>query len=60
MMDKQSGETRNAANGERPAHFMGAEDALRRAAKKARKRAIETSGYVPTWRDGKIVHDTEV
>ena len=60
MMDKQNNETRNAANGERPAHFIGAEDALCRAAKKARKRAIETTGSVPTWRDGKIVYDTEV
>lgn len=33
--------------------------ALRRAAKKARQRAIDTDGYVPTWRNGKIVHDTE-
>ena len=24
------------------------------------KRAIETTGSVPTWRDGKIVYDTEV
>ena len=34
--------------------------AMRRAAVKARRRAIETKGYVHTWRDGKIVHDTEV
>lgn len=33
--------------------------ALRRAAKKARQRAIDNDGYVPTWRDGKIVHETE-
>ena len=33
--------------------------AMRRAAKEARKRAIDNFGYVPTWRDGKIVHDTE-
>lgn len=33
--------------------------AMRRAAKKARKRAIDNDGYVATWRDGKIVHDTE-
>ena len=59
-MDKQNDETRNTAKGERPAHFIGAEDALRRAAIKARKRAIETTGSVPTWRDGKIVYDTEV
>ena len=34
--------------------------ALRRAAVKARRRAIETTGSVPTWRDGKIVYETEV
>ena len=33
--------------------------ALRRAAYKARKRAIALDGYVATWRDGKIVYDTE-
>lgn len=33
--------------------------AMHRAAKEARKRAIDKFGYVPTWRDGKIVHDTE-
>ena len=58
-MDKQNDEARKAAEGERPAHFVGAEAALRRAAEKARKRAIETTGSVPTWRDGKIVYDTE-
>ena len=59
-MDKQNDETRSPAKRERPAHFIGAEAAMRRAAKKARKRAIETTGSVPTWRDGKIVYDTEV
>ena len=33
--------------------------ALRRAAYKARKRAIALDGYVATWRDGKIVYDTQ-
>lgn len=37
----------------------GALDALKRAAKKARKRAIALNGYVATWRDGRIVYDTE-
>ena len=46
-MDKQNDEARKAAKGERPAHFIGAEAALRRAAEKARKRAIETTGSVP-------------
>ena len=33
--------------------------AMCRAAKKARQRAIDDEGYVATWRDGKIVYDTE-
>ena len=33
--------------------------AMRRAAKKARQRAIDNDGYVETLRDGKIVRDTE-
>ena len=37
----------------------GALAAMRRAAKKARQRAIDDEGYVATWRDGKIVYDTE-
>ena len=44
----------------RSADSIGAEAALRRAAVKARRRAIETTGSVPTWRDGKIVYETEV
>ena len=34
--------------------------AAKRAAIKARRRAIVTQGYVATWRDGKMYHDTEV
>ena len=44
---------------ESDAFFEGVDAAMRRAAKEARKRAIETTGCVPTWRDGKIVYDTE-
>lgn len=44
----------------RSADSVAAEAAMRRAAIKARKRAIETTGSVPTWRDGKIVYETEV
>ncbi len=40
--------------------FVGAEAALKRAAIKARRRAIEVSGSVAIYRDGKIVHVTEV
>ena len=42
------------------AELIGAEAALKRAAIKARKRAIETRGYVPTWRNGRLEYDTEV
>ena len=38
----------------------GVDAAMRRAAVEARRRAIETLGSVPTWRDGEIVYDTEV
>ena len=34
--------------------------ALRRASIEARRRAIETTGYVATWRNGEMVYDTEV
>ena len=33
--------------------------ALRRAAYKARKRDIALTGYAVSWRDGKVVYDTE-
>ena len=37
--------------------FVGAEAAMRRAAELARRRAIETSGSVAVFKDGKIVRD---
>ena len=43
-----------------PPDSEGALAALRRAAAVARRRAIETSGYVAIVRDGKIVHETNV
>ena len=39
--------------------WVGVEAALRRASYKARRRAIALNGYVATYRDGKIVYDTE-
>ena len=39
--------------------FSGAEIALRRAAKKARRRAIETTGSFPVYQDGKVVYYNE-
>ena len=59
-MDKHKQDVWKHPNRPRPVDFIGAEKALRRAAIKARRRAIETTGSVPTWRDGKIVYDTEV
>ena len=38
--------------------FVAAEAALDRAAKKARRRAIETTGSFPVFKDGKIVYYT--
>ena len=60
MMDKQSNGRWRPTEEERAAYIAGMDAAMRRAALKARKRAIETTGSVPTWRDGKIVYETEV
>ncbi len=38
---------------------LAALEAMKRAAKKARQRAIALTGSVVTYRDGKIVYDTE-
>ena len=45
---------------ESDAFFKGVDRAMRRAAVEARQRAIKDQGYVETWRDGKLVRDTEV
>ena len=53
-------------NGREPVSKAAHEDnlralaALRRASIAARRRAIETTGYVATWRNGEMVYDTEV
>ena len=60
MMNKHSNGRWKPTEEERAAYNAGADAAMRRAAIKARKRAIEMTGSVPTWRDGKIVYDTEV
>ena len=44
----------------RDAHSAGIMAALKRAAIKAQRRAIETSGSYPIYKDGKIVYVTEV
>ena len=59
-MGKQNEEGRLEKKIERSEYFLGMDAALRRAAIKARKRAIDTTGSVPTWRKGKLVYDTEV
>ncbi len=48
---------RDSTKNSRDPDFAGAEVALRRAAVIARRRAIETSGAVAVFRDGKIVQD---
>ena len=60
MMVKQSNGRWKPTEKERAAYNAGMDAAMRRAAVKARRRAIETTGSVPTWRDGKIVYETEV
>ena len=44
---------------ERDPFMAGAEAALRRAAKKARQHNIALTGSVVSYRDGKVVYDTE-
>ena len=51
---------RRQTSQEPSADSIAALAALRRAAVKARRKAIETTGSVATWRDGKIVYETEV
>ena len=58
--EEDSHEARRPTKEERDKYWAGMDAALRRAAIKARRRAIETTGSVPTWRDGKLVYDTEV
>lgn len=60
MMVKQSNGRWKPTEKEKAAYNAGMDAAMRRAALKARKRAIETTGSVQTWRDGKIVYKTEV
>ncbi len=47
-------------NREPNADDLGALAALRRAAIKAQREAIETVGSFPIWQDGKVVYVTEV
>ena len=60
MTDKSSEERQITTEEERAKYWAGLDAAMKRAAIKARRRAIETTGSVPTWRDGKLVYDTEV
>ena len=57
---RDSQEVRKPTDEERAKYWAGVDAAMRRAAIKARRRAIETTGSVPTWRNGKLVYDTEV
>ena len=44
---------------ERDPFWADSEAALHRGAKKARKRDIALTGYAVSYRDGKVVYDTE-
>ena len=58
---KTDGKTGGKQTSQQPsADSLAALAALRRAAVKARRESIEATGSVPTWRDGKIVYETEV
>ena len=58
-MVTQEKEKRTTAQEERNPYWLGAEAALKRAAKKARRRDIALTGSAVTYRDGKVVYDTE-
>lgn len=45
-------------NKTRDPDLAGAEAAMRRAAERARRRAIETTGSVVIFKDGKIIQET--
>ena len=59
-MNKASNTTGVPTKEENDAFFKGVDAAMRRAAVEAHRRAIETTGSVETWRNGKLVRDTEV
>lgn len=59
-MTSNNNDSRLPTREESAARFKDMEAAMRRAAIEARRRAIETSGSVATWRNGRIEYDTEV
>ena len=54
MTEQKQGE-RGTAQNPRDPEFAGAEAALRRAAERSRRRAMETIGAVAAVRDGRVV-----
>ena len=60
MMDEKKKKRQEPTKDESSAYFAGMDAAMLRAAVKSRRRAIEMTGSVPTWRNGEIVYDTEV
>ena len=59
-MGERKHERRIPTKDEEDAFRGGVDAAMRRASIKASRGGIETTGLVPTWRDVKIVNDTEV
>ena len=59
-MNRDSNARRIPTRAENDAFFEGVDRAMRQAAVEARRRAIETTGYVETWRNGRLERDTEV
>ena len=60
VMGKKRNGVQKPTEEERSKYWAGVDAAMRRAAIKARRRAIETTGSVPTWRNGELVYDNEV
>ena len=59
-MDGPGEEAFKASQERRTRYIAGMTAAMRRGARTARLRSIESTGSVPTWRDGKIVYETGV
>lgn len=59
-MTTKNQENRNPINKLRDQDLIGAEAAMLRASKRARRRAIETTGSVAIFRNGIIVQEKDV
>ena len=59
-MTTRNQENRSPSKKPRDPDLIGAEAAMLRASERARRRAIETTGSVAIFRDGKIVREKDI